>query len=108
MKLTNDGYETVWSGEGKIKLKKTGKSSPKRKEFFNESKKSKGIKILSEDVKVYRETDLTDFEFWSGALDRVEKMTDDELRQISFILEEMYPDGMTETEVNDIFWFEED
>ncbi len=102
------GAGKVIENEGMTRLKETGKSSPKRGEFFNESKKSKGIKILSEDVKVYRETDLTDFGFWSGALDRVEKMTDDELRQISFILEEMYPDGMTETEVNDIFWFEED
>lgn len=108
MELTNSGYETVWSGEGKIKLKKTGKSSPKRKEFFNESKKSRGVKLLSEDVKVYRETDLTDFEFWSGARDRVKYLTDDELRQICNTLEDIYPDGMTETQVNDIFWFEED
>jgi hypothetical protein len=108
MELTNNGYETVWSGEGKIKLKKTGKSSPKRKEFFNESKKSSGVKLLSEDVKVYRETNLTDFDFWSGALDRVKYLTDDELIQMSDILCELNPDGMTETEINDIFWFEED
>ena len=63
---------------------------------------------LKEDIKIYRESDLTDFEFWSGAKDRVKYLTDEDLRQISYILEDSYPEGMTETEVNDIFWFEDD
>ena len=44
MRLTELGYETVWSGEGKIKLKYTGKSVPKRREFFAEDLRDLGIK----------------------------------------------------------------
>jgi hypothetical protein len=59
-------------------------------------------------MKVYAEKRLVDFEFWSGALDRVKYLTYNELEQIESILEELYPDGMSETQINDIFWFEED
>lgn len=59
-------------------------------------------------MKIYRETTLTDFEFWSGAKCRAEKLTSSELEQITEILEELYPDGIDETTINDLFWFEED
>ena len=63
---------------------------------------------LNEDVKVCYETDLTDFEFWSGAQRTASVLTDKELSQISDILGETAPEGMTETQINDIFWFEDD
>ena len=63
---------------------------------------------LKEDLKIYRESDLTDFEFWSGARDTVKYLTDDEIKQIGRTLEEIYPDGCTETDINDFFWFEDD
>lgn len=44
MDLTSSGYEVVWSGEGKIKLKYTGKSATKRREFFAEDLSDLGIK----------------------------------------------------------------
>lgn len=59
-------------------------------------------------MKVYTETSLTNFEFWSGAKDTVKYLTYDELEQIESILEDAYPDGMSDTEINDLFWFEED
>lgn len=59
-------------------------------------------------MKMYREENLTNFEFWSGAKNTVEYLTWEELEQIESILEEMYPDGMDETDINDFFWFEED
>ena len=59
-------------------------------------------------MKIYRETTLTGFDFWSGAKCRAEKLTYSELEQITEILEELYPDGIDETTVNDLFWFEED
>ena len=65
-------------------------------------------KILGEDLKIYRESDLTDFEFWSGARDTVKYLTDDEIRTIGQYLEDIYPDGCTETDINDFFWFEDD
>jgi hypothetical protein len=45
---------------------------------------------------------------WSGALDRVKCLSDDELNTIIGILAEEYPDGIDETELNDFFWFEDD
>ena len=60
-------------------------------------------------MKLYREIYLSNFEPWSGAkstFNRIEN--EDKLEQLEAILEEQYPDGMSETELNDLFWFEED
>ena len=59
-------------------------------------------------MKIYKEQNLTGFDFWSGARDTVYYLTDEELDTIEGILEELAPDGMDETEINDIFWFEAD
>lgn len=59
-------------------------------------------------MKIYEEKSLRDFEFWSGAKDTVEYLTDEELDTIEAMLEDVYPDGMEDTQVNDIFWFEDD
>ena len=55
-----------------------------------------------------RDIPLTQFEFWAGGKDTVEELTDSELEQIEQILEEIYPEGLSEGELNDIFWFERD
>ena len=54
------------------------------------------------------EKDLTNFDFWSGAVILSNSLTYTELKQITEQLEELYPEGMTETQINDLFWFEED
>ena len=59
-------------------------------------------------MKIYTEISLNNFEFWSGAKDTVKYLTSEELDQIETILEEIYPDGVDETTINDIFWFEDD
>ena len=59
-------------------------------------------------MKLYREESLSRFEFWSGARDRVKYLNDNDLDIIESILEELYPEGMNETTINDLFWFEED
>lgn len=59
-------------------------------------------------MKVYKEVSGYEFEFWSGAKDRANYLTYDEIEKVFSILEEIYPDGMSETEINDFFWFEED
>lgn len=58
-------------------------------------------------MKIYKEESITNFEFWSGAKYTVKYLTDDELDTIEGILEELYPEGMAETELNDFFWFED-
>lgn len=59
-------------------------------------------------MKIYTEESLRNFEFWSGACDRVKYLTDDELDTIESMLEEIYPEGMEDVQINDFFWFEED
>lgn len=59
-------------------------------------------------MKLYREESLSRFEFWSGAKDTVKYLTESELDTIESYLDELYPEGMTDTEINDFFWFEDD
>ncbi len=59
-------------------------------------------------MKIYSETSLSGFEFWSGAADRTKYLTDNDFDTIESILEELYPEGADETTINDLFWFEED
>lgn len=59
-------------------------------------------------MKIYKEESLSNFEFWSGAKDTVKYLTDEELDTIEAMLEDLNPDGMDETEVNDFFRFEDD
>lgn len=59
-------------------------------------------------MKLFKEESLSNFEFWSGGKDTAEYLTEQEFDQIETILEELYPDGMSDTELNDLFWFEDD
>ena len=59
-------------------------------------------------MKVYKEMNLHDFEFWSGAKSNAETLTDEQLDMVESILEDAFPDGMDETQINDIFWFDFD
>lgn len=57
-------------------------------------------------MKITTDLDLANFNFWSGAKDH--SFDYSELKEIENILEDLYPDGMTETQVNDIFWFDDE
>lgn len=61
-------------------------------------------------MKIYQEQSLADFKFWSGAVftaDRIyNELGNDGFDQLEEILEEMYPDGIDETELNDLLWFD--
>ena len=59
-------------------------------------------------MKVYSEINLRDFEFWSGAKLNAETLTSEQLDIVESILEDAYPDGISETQINDFFWFEFD
>lgn len=52
------------------------------------------------------EKSLRDFEFWSGAKETVKYLTMQELDTIEDILSDLYPEGMNETTINDLFWFD--
>ena len=53
------------------------------------------------------ELDLNSFEAWSGAKETLERIQrEGKCTELENILEELYPDGMTETELNDLLWFD--
>ena len=60
-------------------------------------------------MKIYRETSLKNFEAWSGAVDTLDRVKEaGKCDELESILEDLYPDGMSETELNDFLWFERD
>lgn len=60
-------------------------------------------------MKLYRELDLTTFEPWSGAVDTYNTIYNaDKLDELENLLKELYPDGIEETQLNDLLWFEEE
>lgn len=59
-------------------------------------------------MKIYSEKSLQNFEFWAGARDTADELTGKELDYIETELEVQYPDGIDETDLNDLFWFEND
>lgn len=60
-------------------------------------------------MNVTYELDLKNFEAWSGAVDTLDRIRNEgKCEELEFMLEEMYPDGMTETQLNDLLWFESD
>ena len=62
-----------------------------------------------QNMKIYKEvTSYYDFDFWSGAKQTADEMTAEQIEEIFAMLEECYPDGMTDTELNDFFWFEDE
>lgn len=59
-------------------------------------------------MKIYKDYYLRDFKFWSDAKVNVKYLTEDDFTVIELELEEMYPDGVEETELNDFFRFDMD
>lgn len=59
-------------------------------------------------MKIYAEKALRNFEFWGGADSNASELTTEQLDAVESILEVLYPDGMEETAINDLFWFEFD
>ena len=53
------------------------------------------------------ELDLSSFQAWSGAKDTLDRIQrEGKCAELENVLEELYPDGMTETELNDLLWFD--
>lgn len=61
-------------------------------------------------MKIINETtSLRDFDAWSGAKDTKETIINEgKSNDFDSLIEELYPDGLTDTQLNDILWFEED
>lgn len=61
------------------------------------------------EAKIYYELTNGNYQPWSGAVDTWDKIVDAGLLDIlDSYLEDVYPDGLSETELNDILWFDGD
>ena len=60
-------------------------------------------------MKITSEMSLENFKAWSGAKDTLNKLIElDKCEDLEFILDDLYPDGLTDTQLNDILWFEDE
>ena len=59
-------------------------------------------------MRIYTDKHLQNFVPWSGAKDTMAELTFKQVDALNDIIEELYPDGIDETELNDILWFERD
>lgn len=57
-------------------------------------------------MKVINEMSMTDFVFWGGAKDRVKMLSYTDLEQLTYIIEDIYPEGIEDTFLNDLLWFD--
>ena len=55
------------------------------------------------------ETNLRNFKAWSGAIDTKKIILVAGLEEeFEMLIDELYPEGLTDTELNDILWFDSD
>lgn len=60
-------------------------------------------------MKVFYELDLSTFKAWSGAVATLERIQrENKVGDLENLLEELYQDGLDETQLNDILWFEDE
>ena len=60
-------------------------------------------------MKITSEMSLKNFKAWSGAKDTLNKLIElDKCDDLEFILESEYPNGLTDTQLNDLLWFDQD
>ena len=61
-------------------------------------------------MKVYNDNlTLRNFDAWSGAVDTKETIINaGKDKDFDYLIKELYPDGLTDTQLNDLLWFEED
>ena len=95
--------------EGKDGLKATQKypvESPMKKkdsQFVKAEQKAPIGESVNESVKII--SDLGDFKPWSGAIDTWDKIVDaGKLDTLDFMLEDMYPEGISDVGLNDLLW----
>lgn len=60
-------------------------------------------------MKVTNEINLRDFDAWSGAVDTKERIINEGKEdEFNSLIEDLYGGGLSETQLNDILWFEEE
>ena len=60
-------------------------------------------------MKITSEMSLRNFKAWAGGKVTLNKLIElDKCDELEFILDDLYPDGLTETELNDMLWFDDE
>ena len=60
-------------------------------------------------MKIISEKSISDFDTWSGATSTKNKIVEaNKESEFDSHIEELYPNGLTENQLNDYLWFEED
>ena len=60
-------------------------------------------------MKISMEMSLVNFNAWSGAVDTKEKIIEANMtEEFEALIDELYPDGIDATTLNDILWFDAD
>ena len=60
-------------------------------------------------MRIYDDMSLENFEFWGDtARSNAESLSSSDMDRLELMLEEMYPDGIDATALNDLFWFDFD
>ena len=61
------------------------------------------MKVINENLSI------ADFEAWSGAKDTVQTIIDNNKENdFDSLIEELYPEGLTDTQLNDLLWHDSD
>lgn len=76
-------------------------------EEFDSYDEDDSFDSIDESLKIT--SDISSYKPWSGAVETFEKIKDaGMIDDLDFLLEDIYPDGITETQLNDILWFDAD
>lgn len=60
-------------------------------------------------MKITQEISITEFKAWSGAVETLDRIINENMAsEFDALIEELYPDGIDETSLNDLLWFEEE
>ena len=59
--------------------------------------------------KIVKESGIEGFEAWSGAIDTKDRIIEEgKTDEFDSLVEELHPDGIDATTLNDLLWFESD
>lgn len=60
-------------------------------------------------MRITKEIKLVDHNAWQGAVETQKRIIKEgKAEDFDYLVEELYPDGLSETSLNDLLWFEED
>ena len=60
-------------------------------------------------MRIISDISIANFDAWSGAKDTLEQIIDNnKVREFDNLIDELYPEGLTDTQLNDILWHDSD